>query len=136
MAICSLPRDDLLDRAAQWIVSDYADDDRSAGSKNILRPLRELREAMDISGLIAHVLATCIPDECGTDDHRDEDLPHAGKSSRSWEKYSGADVFFGCAERLAIEGESPMGAVASVEEKIRALRDRFVHGLASRVEEI
>jgi diguanylate cyclase (GGDEF)-like protein len=29
-----------------------------------------------------------------------------------------------------------MGAVASVEEKIRALRDRFVHGLAGRIEEI
>ncbi len=29
-----------------------------------------------------------------------------------------------------------MGAVASVEEKIRALRDRFVHGLAGRIAEI
>jgi diguanylate cyclase (GGDEF)-like protein len=29
-----------------------------------------------------------------------------------------------------------MGAVASVEEKIRALRDRFVHGLSGRIDEI
>src|SRR5689334_16879701 len=55
-------------------------------------------------------------------------------SRRRERKNTSLFLYFSALRRdLPSVRRSSMGAVASVEEKIRALRDRFIHGLAGRV---